>query len=309
MDWCWIGNKSLADPRCRTLFSAANLALAGFPQTNALGENLPSRYLTHWGRVTHICVGKLTIIGSDNGLSPVRRQAIIWINAGILLIGPLGTKFSQILIAIQTFSFKKMHPKLSSAKCRPFCLGLNVLSMFNLRLCNAATIWYFILKFGHLHLCGKGYNYFSPHCCKCNSFGSITAIICANACQGPHSDSIYSGSEHRQFNSPRLVKREAGFPRRRRALIGSYQLWRVNDSPYYREYIDGAVQDCSNSIANALELLQSCANDGVTAVSVLAMELLQSCTNPLTWCYISVWINAILITKISSFPRGYTFAL
>ena len=44
-------------------------------------------YLTHWGRVTHICVGKLTIIGSDNGLSPGRRQAINWTNTGILLIG------------------------------------------------------------------------------------------------------------------------------------------------------------------------------------------------------------------------------
>ena len=33
--------------------------------------------LTHWGRVTHICVSKLTIIGSYNGLSPGRRQAII----------------------------------------------------------------------------------------------------------------------------------------------------------------------------------------------------------------------------------------
>ena len=33
--------------------------------------------LTHWGRVTHICVSKLIIIGSDNGLSPSRRQAII----------------------------------------------------------------------------------------------------------------------------------------------------------------------------------------------------------------------------------------
>ena len=44
--------------------------------------------LTHWGRVTHICVDKLTIIGSDNGLSPGRRQAIIWTSAGILLIGP-----------------------------------------------------------------------------------------------------------------------------------------------------------------------------------------------------------------------------
>ena len=44
-------------------------------------------YLTHWGRVTYIGVSKLTIIGSDNGLSPARRQAINWINAGILLIG------------------------------------------------------------------------------------------------------------------------------------------------------------------------------------------------------------------------------
>ena len=75
-----------------------------------------------------ICVGKLTIIASDNGLSPGRRQAIIWTNAGILLIGPLGTNFSEILIAIETFSFQKNHLKMSSGKCRPFCLGLNVLT-------------------------------------------------------------------------------------------------------------------------------------------------------------------------------------
>ena len=84
-------------------------------------------FLTHWGRVTHICVSKLTIIGSDNGLSPDRRQAIIWTNAGILFIGPLGTNFSEILIEILTFSFKKMCLKVSSVKWRPFCLGLNVL--------------------------------------------------------------------------------------------------------------------------------------------------------------------------------------
>ena len=82
---------------------------------------------THWGQVTHICVGKLTIIGSDNGLSPGRRQAIIWTNAGILWFGPLRSNFSEILIEIDTFSLKKMHLKLSSAKWRPFCLGLNVL--------------------------------------------------------------------------------------------------------------------------------------------------------------------------------------
>ena len=53
--------------------------------------------LTHWGRVMHICISKLTIIVSDNGLSPGRRQAIIWISAGILLIRTLGTDFSEIL--------------------------------------------------------------------------------------------------------------------------------------------------------------------------------------------------------------------
>ena len=58
------------------------------------------------------------------------RQAIICTNAGILLIGPLGTNFSEILIEIQTFSFTKMHLKMSSAIWRPFCLGLNVLKMY-----------------------------------------------------------------------------------------------------------------------------------------------------------------------------------
>ena len=78
--------------------------------------------------MTHICVGNLTIIGPDNGLSPGRRQAIIWTNAGILLIGPRGTNFSEILIGIHTFSFKKIHLNMSSAKWRPFCFSLNVLN-------------------------------------------------------------------------------------------------------------------------------------------------------------------------------------
>ena len=62
--------------------------------------------LTQWGRVTYICVGNLTIIGSDNGLSSGRRQAIIWTNNGILLMGPLETNFSDFLIEILTFLFK-----------------------------------------------------------------------------------------------------------------------------------------------------------------------------------------------------------
>ena len=85
-------------------------------------------FKTHWGRVTHICVSKLTIICSNNGLSPGRRQAIIWTNAGILLLRPLGTNFNVILLEIHTFSFKKMQLKMSSGKWRTFCLGLNELT-------------------------------------------------------------------------------------------------------------------------------------------------------------------------------------
>ena len=95
-------------------------------------KNIPDQAsLTHWGQVMHICVGNLTIIGWDNGLVPSRCQTIIWPNAGILLIGPLRTNISEILIEIYIFSFKKMHLKKSSGKWRPFCLGLNVLEFLD----------------------------------------------------------------------------------------------------------------------------------------------------------------------------------
>ena len=81
--------------------------------------------LSHRGCVKHIRISKLAIIGLDNVLSPDWRQAIIWTNAGILLIGPLGTNFSERLIEIHTFSFKKMHLKRLFGKWWPFCLVLN----------------------------------------------------------------------------------------------------------------------------------------------------------------------------------------
>ena len=87
--------------------------------------------LTDWGWLTHICVSKLTIIGSDNGLLPGQRQAIIWTNPGILLIGHQGTNFSEIQIKIHIFSLKKIHLKMSSGKKkRPFCLCLNEFSHY-----------------------------------------------------------------------------------------------------------------------------------------------------------------------------------
>ena len=88
--------------------------------------------ITHWGQVTHIhvCVSNLSIFGSDNGLSPDRRQSIIWTNGGMLLTGPLETHSSAI--------FKKMHLKLSSGNWRPFCLGLNVLTTI---ITNSTLTW------------------------------------------------------------------------------------------------------------------------------------------------------------------------
>ena len=119
-----------------------------------VGNLMRSNNLTHWGRVTHICVSKLTIIGSDNGLSPGRHQAIIWTNAGMLLIGPLRANFNETSIEIHTFSLKKIYLKLSSAKWRPFCPGLNVLihiswsncrtliSAIRLVFCSTTRYWY-----------------------------------------------------------------------------------------------------------------------------------------------------------------------
>ena len=85
----------------------------------------------------YIFVSKLTIIGSDNGLSPGMRHAMVWTNTGILLIGSLGTNFSEILTEINTFSFRKIHLQMSSGIWRPFCLGPNVLKFGEM--CNTLT--------------------------------------------------------------------------------------------------------------------------------------------------------------------------
>ena len=89
--------------------------------------------LTQWGRVTHIFVSKLTIIGSDNGLVPSLRQAIIWTNAAVLLIRPFRTNFNEILTEFQIFPFNKMQLKMSSLKfrtSRPQCVKLFFRDLF-----------------------------------------------------------------------------------------------------------------------------------------------------------------------------------
>ena len=106
--------------------------------------------LTHWGQMTHICVCKTTIIGSENGLLPGRRQAIIWINAGKLFIGNLGTNFSEIFIECHSFSFKKMHMKMAAILSRPQCLNGQVSPHLEhqSRYVSKLTKYNKILKFG-----------------------------------------------------------------------------------------------------------------------------------------------------------------
>ena len=81
-------------------------------------------WLAHWGRVTHICVSNLTLIGSDNGLSLGRCQAITWTYAGKYSTVPLGTNFDETQNEIHTPSFNKMHLKLSSTSSIVISLAL-----------------------------------------------------------------------------------------------------------------------------------------------------------------------------------------
>ena len=82
-------------------------------------------YEAEW--LTGASVSEPTVC-SDNCLSHARCKAIIWTNAGLLFIGLLGTNFSEILIAAQKTSLKKMYLEIST-KCRLWCLGLSVLTI------------------------------------------------------------------------------------------------------------------------------------------------------------------------------------
>ena len=129
---CWFQPQRMNFSEIQLSFRKRNLKVLSAKQKTSLllwsTINMwELSYLSLTRSVSYICVGKLIIIGSDNGLSPDRRQTIIWTNAGLLSIEPLWTYFSGNLIKIQQFSLKKSHVKMSSAKWRLFPLGLNVL--------------------------------------------------------------------------------------------------------------------------------------------------------------------------------------
>ena len=139
------------------------------PDNNPIG--LGYCLLTHWGRVTHICVSRLTLIVSDNGLSPDRRQSIIWTNDGIRYIGPLGINFSEMLIKIYTFSFRKMHLKISSRKWRSFCLDLSVNT--GLQQWSSSIKWMSVFSTSSLRYTNKRNK---SHRCICCSKGIIIVM-------------------------------------------------------------------------------------------------------------------------------------
>ena len=58
----------------------------------------------------------------------IRRRTIIWTIDAIIAIRPWETHFNEKSFKIQMFLFKKMYFAISSEKCRPFCLGLDVLN-------------------------------------------------------------------------------------------------------------------------------------------------------------------------------------
>ena len=180
---------------------------------------------------SHICISKLAIIGSDNGLSPGQRQAIIWTNDGILLIGPLGTNFSEIFIAIETFSFKKKHLKMSSGK-------MSILS--RPQWVKTVHVIFFITQ---QRLQGLKRNQYSassltPWRCGCNFkyvvFKHISVIRLAFLMQSS-SDWCY------------ITVR-----------------WEVNNGAYWL-----LSKDCSNSSAIAMELPESCAKPLIISICTL----------------------------------------
>ena len=77
-------------------------------------------FLTPWGWVKHICISKLTIIGSDNGLLPGRHQAIIWTNTGILLSGKENA-FENVIYEMEASSSRPQCVHLFGCEARIFC--------------------------------------------------------------------------------------------------------------------------------------------------------------------------------------------
>ena len=131
---------------CPSLYTNILLIQMGYEYT----ISLMITYLTHWGRLPHICIGNLTIIDSDNGLSPGRRQAIIWTNAGILLFWILRNKFQWNLnshIFIQENAFESVVCEMVTILYRPQCVKTVVHGCINKNISSRLFSWPWVVHY------------------------------------------------------------------------------------------------------------------------------------------------------------------
>ena len=126
--WYDISSNIETEPLANVIMISAGMVPAKFLMNI---QQIVYEGLTHWGWVTHICL--LTM----PSLAQIMACRLIWTNVGKLVIGPLGTNISEIIIEIQTFSYKKIHLKMPSGLWRPFCHVLNVLTITDYR----QSIW------------------------------------------------------------------------------------------------------------------------------------------------------------------------
>ena len=79
-----------------------------------------SRCLTHWVRVTHLCVSELTIIGSANGLSPSHYMYQCWNNVNSNLRNKLQWNLKRnSCIFVQENAFEYVVCEIASILSRP----------------------------------------------------------------------------------------------------------------------------------------------------------------------------------------------
>ena len=78
-------------------------------------------FVCHWSGSSLVQVMACRLFGA---------KPFTWTNGAILSIGHLGTNFGEFYLKFKHFRWIKMHSKMSSAKWRPFCLGLDVVSPF-----------------------------------------------------------------------------------------------------------------------------------------------------------------------------------
>ena len=147
------------------------LRLEFFPLWHSIVERVLAHCdLIHWDRATHMCVSDPSLVQIMAcrlvGAKPLSepRQAIIWTNVGMLLTRPLGTIFNEIFIEIHTFSFKKIHFKMSSGKWQAFCLGRNVFTHCGLILAYicSGNVFCLIIPIYNLHQCWLTFNTLRP---------------------------------------------------------------------------------------------------------------------------------------------------